>query len=271
METFIPFSEIPSSTCRQISVVFCDIDDTLTFHGKLLAETYKALWRLKKEGIYVVPITGRCAGWVDQIARLWPVKGVVGENGALYAYLDDSVNPSKLRMIFYQSKQEIEENRHKFEKIKEEIFNQISTLALASDQPYRLFDMAVDFCEDVPPHSKEQINQIEKIFHKFGATTKVSSIHVNGWFGDFNKLKMTQRLSRELLKLDLTINLHKALFIGDSPNDQPMFEFFPNSVGVANIRRFQEDMKYLPKYITNQEAGKGFSEMVDLLIQKRNQ
>ncbi|MHA1886999.1 MAG: HAD family hydrolase [Promethearchaeota archaeon] len=266
MKSLQPVNQFSSADIKKIKVVFCDIDDTLTFHGKLLPETYQALWKLKRAGIHVVPITGRCAGWVDQIARMWPVSGVVGENGALYTYIDHSKKPSKLIMKFYQKPEDIKQNRKKFELIKQEIFSQIPTLAVASDQPYRLFDLAIDFCEDVPPHNKEQIRKIEEIFHKYGATTKVSSIHVNGWFGDFNKLKMTKRLSKELLGIDLDLYPDWGLFVGDSPNDQPMFKFFPNSIGVANIMRFKDEITHLPAYITQQEAGKGFVEMVKLLL-----
>lgn len=267
MDFLQPLRSFPQSVLKNIQVIFCDIDDTLTYRGQLLPETYQALWKLHKAGIHVVPITGRCAGWVDQITRLWPVSGVVGENGALYAYMDRSHIVSRLRMKFYLSQEEIEKNRDKFELIKHEIFTKIPTLALASDQPYRLFDLAIDFCEDVPPHSKEQIKQIENIFHKYGATTKVSSIHVNGWFGDFNKLKMTKRMSKEILGIDLDQHQEWALFVGDSPNDQPMFNYFANSVGVANIKRFKDEITHLPAYITEAEAGKGFVELVDHFFQ----
>src|SRR5512139_637866 len=66
-----------------------DIDETLTTEGKLTAGAYAAMARLKGAGKLVVPITGRPAGWCDEIARMWPVDAVVGENGAFYFRLFD--------------------------------------------------------------------------------------------------------------------------------------------------------------------------------------
>ena len=140
---------------------------------------------------------------------------------------------------------------------------------MASDQPYRLFDLAIDFREDVPPHSREDIQRIIEIFHSHGATTKISSIHVNGWYGNFNKLKMAIKFGKEQLNMNPTDLTNLSLFIGDSPNDQPMFDYFPHSVGVANIHNFTEYISKWPKYSTSQPGGLGFAEMVEIFLAKR--
>ncbi|MHA1393876.1 MAG: HAD family hydrolase [Promethearchaeota archaeon] len=132
-----------------IKVVFCDIDDTISTEGKILPESYAAMWKLHRAGIYVVPITGRCAGWVDHIARMWPVRGVVGENGAFYAYMDYSGSHQKLKKRYYLNPEEVKDAKKKFENIKKEIFEIFPQLKVASDQPYREFDLAIDYCEDV--------------------------------------------------------------------------------------------------------------------------
>ena len=67
-----------------LKFLLTDIDDTLTDEGQLGAEAYEALWDLHKAGVHVVPITGRPAGWCEMIARMWPVSGIVGENGGFY-------------------------------------------------------------------------------------------------------------------------------------------------------------------------------------------
>lgn len=265
------FQNLPDSTAKKIDVVFCDIDDTISTEGKLLPEAYSSLWKLKRNGIKVVPITGRCAGWVDHIARMWPVEGVVGENGAFYAYMDTSSKPPKLKKRYFLKPEEVKEAQKKFENIKEEVFSLFPSVSVASDQPYRDFDLAIDFCEDVPPLPRDDVLKIVEIYEKYGANTKISSIHVNGWFGEYDKLTMTKIFSNEQLNLDLEKSEVNALFIGDSPNDQPMFKFFSVSVGVANVNNYVDLIEDLPTFITEKKSGLGFAEMVDILIRKRNE
>jgi len=260
------FSKIPTKIVNKIDVIFCDIDDTISSNGKILPETYSSLWDLHKNNIKVVPITGRCAGWVDHIARFWPVSGVIGENGALYMYMD---NKNRLKKRYYLENHQVQESKRKLELIKKEVLTRFPTCKVASDQPYREFDLAIDFCEDVPALSMEEVQEIVKIYEKYGATAKISSIHVNGWFGDFNKLKMTKIFAKDVLGLSLKDELDNVLFIGDSPNDQSMFEFFPISVGVANITKFIDIITHSPRYITKKESGLGFAEMVRVLLSKR--
>ncbi|MCP4760536.1 MAG: HAD-IIB family hydrolase [archaeon] len=268
MEQIEQFKQISSEQAKKIKVVFCDIDDTISSDGKILPEAYNALWRLNHAGIDVVPITGRCAGWVDHIARMWPVKGVVGENGAFYSYMNDKKQPYQLIKRNFLESENISESKKKFIQIKSEIFKKYPSIKVASDQPYREFDLAIDFCEDVPPLPMNDVLEIVKIFEKYGAKTKISSIHVNGWFGDYDKLTMTKIFIKEQLGFNLESNPDWALFIGDSPNDQPMFEFFPISVGVRNIKNFENILLNFPKYITKNESGIGFAEMTDILLEK---
>ena len=74
-----------------------DIDDTISTSGRVTAEAYAAMERLRRAGLLVIPITGRPAGWCDHIARMWPVDAVVGENGALYMIHDDRARKLKKR------------------------------------------------------------------------------------------------------------------------------------------------------------------------------
>lgn len=263
------FENFTPTQARAIKVVFTDIDDTLSLHGKILPEAYQALWDLQRAGIDVVPITGRCAGWVDHIARMWPVKGVVGENGAFYAYMGSSGGLQKLKKRYFLQPSEVEFAKKKFEDIKADVFRLFPTCKVASDQPYREFDLAIDFCEDVPPLSMEDVQKIVGIYEKYGASVKISSIHVNGWFGDYDKLTMTKLFAHEILGFSIEDHPEYALFSGDSPNDQPMFEFFRNSVGMRNIDRFLPQITKPPKYITELEGSLGFAEMVKILLALR--
>ena len=242
--------------------ILCDIDDTLTLHGRLVPEAFLALNRLQQVGLKVVPITGRPGGWVDQIARMWPVDGVVGENGGLWYWLDDKTG--KLERRFVQDPLTRANNRKKLNTLATQILKQVPGTALASDQPYRDLDLAIDFCEDVSPLPESDIDRIVQCFQKVGATCKVSSIHVNGWFGQFDKLSGFKQFHKD--RWGSEANLNEWAFFGDSANDEPMFEAFEWSFGVANVREFLPRLVHAPKWITPSEGGHGFVEVINRLL-----
>ena len=247
---------------RGVSAVLLDIDDTLTSAGKLTAEAYGALERLKHAGMRIVPITGRPAGWCDHIARFWPVDAVVGENGAFYFFHDGA----RLQQRFHDSAANRAEKRARLDALAARILAAVPGCALASDQPYRATDLAIDYCEDVPPLPLEAAQRIAALMREAGLSAKVSSIHVNGWFGEYDKLAMTRRLFAERFGLELEAANGEVVFAGDSPNDAPMFGFFVNSVGVANVRRFEALLAARPKFITRAESGAGFAELAAHLL-----
>jgi hypothetical protein len=261
-----PLAQWPLADCEKIRGVFTDIDDTLTTDGRVPASVFSAMEDLHQAGFLVIPITGRPAGWCDMIARTWPVDAVVGENGALY-FAHDAKNQTMIR-VFTQSQTQRLENRAKLDAIREAVLQAIPGAGIASDQPYREADLAIDFCEDVVPLSMQQIDQIVEIFEDFGATAKISSIHVNGWFGSYDKLSMTKRIMKELYDVDLTQDADKYVFVGDSPNDCPMFKFFPHAVGVANLRDLQDQCSDLPAWISHNPRGGGFVEVARKLLIK---
>jgi HAD superfamily hydrolase (TIGR01484 family) len=262
-----PISEMPAETAAKIRGVFVDIDETLTTGGRLTAEAYGALESLSSAGLVAVPVTGRPAGWCDHITRMWPVDGVVGENGAFYFRYDHGQRRMKRRFLL--SAEERRANRQRLEAIKDSILSQVPGSAVSADQPYRETDLAIDFCEDVEPLSDEAVGRIVALFEQAGATAKVSSIHVNGWFGAYNKLTMTRTLMRECFGVDLNASRESFTFIGDSPNDSPMFEYFPNSIGVANVAQFSGRLKAEPAYVTQKPSGSGFAEVVNILLSSR--
>jgi len=255
---------IHADTVKRLLGIFFDIDGTFTTSGKIRAAAYEALWELKDSGLYVIPITGRPAGWCDHIARMWPVDGIVGENGALYFWFDEG--EGKLKKRFLDPKDVRAEKRQRLSRIRDEILASVSGTAMASDQLYRETDLAIDYCEDVRPLDRKAVERICKIFTKHGATCKVSSIHVNGWFGDYDKLGMTKTFVQERWGLDLDVNKERFLFCGDSPNDEPMFQYFPYTAGVKNILNFADRMSHLPAFIATQDGGEGFAEIVETLL-----
>jgi HAD superfamily hydrolase (TIGR01484 family) len=262
-----PLSEFPPAARRAVRGVLADIDDTLTTEGRLTAAAYGAMERLRAARLTVVPITGRPAGWCDHIARMWPVDGVVGENGAFYFHYDRTRRVMQRR--FVDDTETRARHRERLKAIGEEILQAVPGAAIAADQLYRETDLAIDFCEDVRRLPDAAVDRIVAIMQRRGLTAKVSSIHVNGWFGAYDKLAMTKTLMRECHAVDLDGERARYVFIGDSPNDAPMFAYFPNAVGVANVRDFTGRLAHAPAYVTAAASGAGFCELADALLGAR--
>ena len=252
---------------RRIRGILTDIDDNLTTEGKLTPDAYDALGRLREAGFLVVPITGRPAGWCDHIARMWPVDAVVGENGAFYFRYDAKMR--KLEKRFLDDEATRAGKRARLKRLGDKILAEVPGAALASDQLYRESDLAIDFCEDVPPLPAASVDRIVALFEEAGCTAKISSIHVNGWFGDYNKLGMSRRLLNEAFGIDLDRLRDQFVYAGDSPNDQPMFAYFPHAVGVANVRDFTDRLQDKPRYVTPSRGGAGFAELAAGLLAVR--
>lgn len=262
-----PLASCPTDVLAAVRGLLTDIDETLSTRGQLTAEAYAALAALKQAGLLVIPVTGRPAGWCDHIARFWPVDAVIGENGAFWMWHDTKAG--KLRTRFIQSESERAEGRRRLEAVRAEVMQSVAGAGIASDQPYRLADLAIDFCEDVPALSRAEVERIVSTFEKHGAHAKVSSIHVNGWFGDYDKLSTTRVMMAELFGVDLAREAEHYVFSGDSPNDSPMFGFFPNAVGVANVCDFADAMPDLPRWVTTARSGAGFVELARAMIAAR--
>ncbi len=261
-----PFRAFPAVFKSRIRFVLTDIDDTLTLDGRLPATALAAMEALQADGIQVIPITGRPAGWCDHMARMWPIAGLVGENGAFYFAYDRERR--RMHRAYWKSATQRHADRRRLADIETTILARVPGCRVSADQAYREADLAIDFCEDVDPLPMAAVETIRRCFEQAGARAKISSIHVNGWFGDYDKLAMTRRLFRERLHLDLGAVEDRTLFVGDSPNDAPMFAYFTHSVGVANVRQFEGRMANLPAWITEHCGGQGFAEMVAILLDR---
>jgi HAD superfamily hydrolase (TIGR01484 family) len=265
-----PLSEFAPAAHAGMRGVFFDIDDTLTTHGRLTAEAYAALAQLRRHGLLAVPVTGRPAGWCDHIARMWPVDGVVGENGAFYFTYDTVQHRLLKRFVADEGGEARAARRAKLEEIAARIVREVPGSAPASDQRYREADIAIDFCEDVPPLPRAAVERIAALMRAAGLTAKISSIHVNGWFGGYDKLSTAKLFMRERFGIDLDGARDAFVFVGDSPNDAPMFGYFPHAVGVANVRDFIGAMSSEPAFVTAKDCGEGFAEVVKMLVAARS-
>ena len=262
-----PLAEFPAAARRRVQGVLFDIDETLTSAGRLTAAAYQALEAIRDAGLITCAITGRPAGWADHIARMWPVDGVVGENGAFYFRYDDRAG----RMVkrYRASATERAASRRRLAELEARILAEVPGAGLASDQRYRDADLAIDYCEDVPRLAPAEVARIVRLFQQAGANAKVSSVHVNGWFGDWDKLSTTRLLMAEVFEIDLDGRQAEFVFVGDSPNDAPMFGFFENAVGVANVADFLDQLPAKPAWVTSRPSGAGFAELANALLAAR--
>ena len=262
----LPLVECPAGRLKRVRGVLADIDDTLTSDGRLTADSYAAMEHVHNAGLAMIPITGRPAGWCDHIARMWPVDAVVGENGAFWFRYDHQRR--QMHRYFECDAEQRRAQRDKLRSIADEVMRRVPRARVAADQLYREADLAIDYCEDVPRLTDEEVNTIVSVMSSKGLTVKVSSIHVNGWFGTYDKLTTTRKLLLECFGAQTRIQ-EEFCYIGDSPNDEPMFAYFDISFGVANVAEFASRMKDHPKYVTRASGGAGFAEFSAYLLRTR--
>jgi len=255
-------SSWPQTARHKIVGVFTDIDDTLTTDGAITPDALQALHDLKAAGLMVIPITGRPVGWSIPFASTWPVNAIVAENGAVALLLDTT--QKKVTKIYQQDLSTRSHNFQEMQRITKRVLKEIPGTVMAQDSPGRETDIAFDHSE-FHKLTTEQIQQVMQLLQQEGMTATISSIHINAWFGDHNKWHGAQWILKELTGRDLKKELEQWVYVGDSTNDQVMFEHFTHSVGVANIKRFEKELKHLPKYISQQERGAGFAELAHLL------
>jgi hypothetical protein len=246
--------------------VFTDIDDTFTTEGAITADALHALAALKQAGLMVIPITGRPMGWSRDFAQNWPVDALVAENGAAAWIPQTNGAP---QAIYQQSAAVRAAHRTRLQAVAARILREVPGATLAQDSAGRETDMAIDHSEftHLPPQA---IAQVVQLMRSEGMNATVSSIHINGWFGEHHKLSGAQWIVHQLWGRALDADTARWVYVGDSTNDQVMFEHFACSVGVANIRRFEDQLTHRPRYITPSERGAGFAELTRHLLTHLN-
>jgi HAD superfamily hydrolase (TIGR01484 family) len=260
-----PFAEFPAAARSTVRFVLTDIDDTLTHHGLLPGETYLALERLRNAGFKVIPVTAGCSGWCDLIARMWPVEAVVGENGGLY-FRRDKDHGTIIRR-YWSPAIEREKNLNRLASLAEHIQLSVPGSRLASDQGYRETTLAITSSNETVPDAVTT-ELVVDLLREAGAQTTINSMWILSWIGGFDKLAMTRRAVAEVLAVDIEAERQAFLYVGDSLNDEPMFRFFPNSVGVATVSRLLDRLSAPPRWVTRGPGGVGFTEIADTLLQQ---
>jgi HAD superfamily hydrolase (TIGR01484 family) len=257
--------ELATEQARKLRGVLTDIDDTLTRAGTIEPVALDALRRLADAGVPVVAITGRPTGWCEALARDWPLAAIVAENGAV-ALIPEA---DGMRIEFEQDEATRASNTARLRAVAERILSEVPDARLARDSAGRVTDIAIDHGE-FEHLDRERIDRVVRLMQDAGMVASVSSIHINGWFGAHNKLSGARWIVQRLYGRDLDAERDRWVYVGDSTNDQEMFDFFPISVGVANLLRFQSDLRLWPTYLTQRERGAGFAEVADTLLRARS-
>jgi HAD superfamily hydrolase (TIGR01484 family) len=270
-----PLSAWPLEARRQIIGVFTDIDDTLTTDGAITPDALQALHDLKAAGLHVIAITGRPVGWSEPFAAEWPVDAIVAENGSVALFSEHFLSQNgsypamnlrgALSKSYQLDAQTRSQNYARMQQVLARIERDVPGAQRSTDSAGRETDIAIDHSEftHLPP---EKIAQVVHIMQSEGLNATVSSIHINGWIGAHNKLQGAHWIVRELYGRDLSLEMSRWVYVGDSTNDQLMFEAFENSIGVANIARFLSELKHLPRYLAQDERGAGFAQVANILL-----
>jgi HAD superfamily hydrolase (TIGR01484 family) len=256
-----PWGSCPTAALQAVRGVFTDIDDTLTRDGAIEPAALAALHALHAAGLPVVAITGRPQGWSEPFAAAWPVAAIVAENGAV-ALLPQA---GSLVTEYAQDAATRAHNTQRLQRAAARVLREVPGAQLAQDSAGRVTDIAVDHSE-FAHLGAQQIAQVVAVMRSEGMVATVSSIHVNGWFGDHTKLSAAHWMLQRLYGRPLASEMDRWVYVGDSTNDQLMFEAFPLSVGVANLQRFAAQLQHWPAYITQAERGEGFAEMAQALL-----
>lgn len=251
----------PRAERYRIRGVLADIDDTLTTDGAITPDALQALADLKAAGLHVILITGRPVGWSTPFAGTWPVDAIVAENGAA-ALVPTGAGVTKR---YQQDARTRAANFARLQQAAQRVLREVPAALLAQDSPGRETDIAIDHSE-FNHLTPEQIGQVLRVMQGEGLHATVSSIHINGWYGEHDKLDGARWIVRELFARMLDAERQHWVYVGDSTNDQLMFAHFPHSVGVANIRRFEAELTHRPRYITQGERGAGFAEVVRAVL-----
>jgi HAD superfamily hydrolase (TIGR01484 family) len=260
----LPLERLPTGAARAVRGVLTDIDDTLTTGGAITADALHALQSLQAAGIAVIAITGRPLGWSEGFARDWPIDAVVAENGAVSLIREAGT----LCVEYAQDDDTRSANAVRLRNAARRVLLEVPGAMLARDSAGRVTDIAIDHNE-FARLSTSEIEQVLRVMHAEGMNASVSSIHVNGWFGTHDKLSGARWIVRRVHGRELAAEWSQWIYVGDSTNDQLMFEHFPLSVGVANLLRFKEQLHIWPAYLTRHERGAGFAELTQRLLDAR--
>lgn len=262
-QTLRPIAELDPATLAPVRFVLTDMDETLTWRGRLSAATYTALERLQAAGIRVIPVTAAPAGWCDQMARMWPVDGVIGENGGLYFHRQADGHDGIALSFWHHATGARAEADAKLRLAAEAVARALPAIRPAADQPFRLTSLAYS---DPGPALRGPL--IETL-RAAGLQVTLNNLWVLGWVGAYDKLAAARRVLASHYGLDIDADREAVLYTGDSTNDGPMFAFFRHTVGVSTVLDYRDRLVALPRWITRGPGGSGFVEAAEAVLASR--
>ena len=260
-----PLAELSAGALAGVAGVLTDIDDTLTRDGAIEPAALSALQALHDAGLPVLAVTGRPMGWSEPFARAWPLGAIVAENGAVALFRETA---GHLQVEYAQDETTRSRNAQRLRAVAQQVLRDVPGATLARDSAGRVTDIAVDHAE-FAHLSPTDIRRVVALMQAHGMHATVSSIHINGWFGNHDKWSGACWIVQRLLGRDLGAEVQRWVYVGDSTNDQPMFRRFALSVGVANLMHFADTLTHWPAYITREERGEGFAEVAQAVLAAR--
>ena len=255
-------SPLPSRLAKNIRYLFTDVDDTLTWKGQLPAETFLALEQLREAGIEVIPVTGACYAWCDCMLRTWPIRTIIGENGAFWMTKNDR------QQVNTQFRLDLSQRTIQHRELTEVAEQALQTFPFAKvteDSRFRVTDIAFDIGQQ-HTNSPEQQQQLLDFLRDKPVQARLSSIHINVWMGAYDKANSSLAYLKQHAGISPSQAREQAAFIGDSANDEAMFRMFDHTVGVANIARFIPQLNPPPRFITQASGGHGFAEFARRIL-----
>jgi len=249
---------------RRIDFVLTDIDDTLTTDGALAPDVLAAINDLRHADIRVIAVTGRPTYWAMPLLKLCRFDAVIAENGAS-AFWHGAQGLTQ--SWFYADAATRKEHRAALEKLVPVLQHRFPFLPVADDAPQRVGDLAFDIGENVVPRSDEEVAAIVQFIASQGCYATASSIHAHASLARFSKQVASAYVLSRVFGITDADACERCVFIGDSGNDAAMFAHYPQTIGVANVRKHLARLEVAPAYVTQQAYGAGFVEAAMHLLQ----
>ena len=247
----IPLTKANLASVRLIAT---DMDGTLTKNGKFTSQLLVALESLAAKNIPVLIVTGRSAGWVNAIAHYLPVVCAIAENGGLF-YSDRSTAWELITKL-----DNIEHHRLQLKEVFLLLQSKFPEITESVDNSFRV----TDWTFDIGDLSPQQLAVMERLcgYAGYGFTYSTVQCHIKPKQQD--KAVGLQQILKKYFP-DLTPQ--QIVTVGDSPNDESLFNsnYFPLSVGVANIAHYSDRLHYKPSYITSLPEVAGFCQLAEIL------
>lgn len=246
------------SALSKVQLVATDMDGTLTTKGEFTAELLQAFNRLSAEGIEVLIVTGRSAGWVSGLVHYLPVVGAIAENGGLY------IDKAKPEPVILPDIPRLTHHRDRLSSFFNRFKDRYPNLVPSVDNPYRI----TDWTFDITGLDSSDLAWMQKTCEaqSMGFTYSTVQCHIK-----IPRQNKAAGLAKVLQQRFSNLATEKIVTVGDSPNDESLFEAqFPHSIGVANIARYLPTLSVSPAYITAAAEAAGFIEIVDYLIASKS-